>query len=995
MLTVQRRAGRMHKRSLNTKITLTVLLVVVLVMAVMAYSTLYAYRVQLQTSIADDQGALLTVIAGDIENQIEEAHQLLIAAAGDLPSEAVNDAEAAQRFLDSRVGLLHIFDNHIGLFTPSGIEITESPVNLKRRGADYSYRQYIKGTVAAQKPFISDPYRSSQAHGHPAIMLTAPVFDGKGRMMAILAGSIDLMKQNVLGRFVTIPVGKTGYLYLTTADRTVIMHPRKELILEKIAPGMNELYDRGINERFEGTGRTGNSFDMDLLTTLKRLKVNDWVLATNYPIEDAYAPVRAMEKTFALSITIGLIVLSVLLFLIIRHFIAPLAMFTQHVAKLPQKKGDARMVAHPGEDEIGTLARVFNGMITELDQQQAAFREHQELFSLIMQHTPVYTFIKSVGDGVSRVLQISSNYEQMLGIPAAEMKGKTMQELFPAPLAESMTADDLRIVEQGAVLQVDEELKGRNYTTIKFPIRRAGGGSLLAGFTIDITDRKQSEERLKESEERFRELADALPQTVYETDEHGTFLYMNRTGLEKFGYLREEAIGKISVLQTLVPEDRERGRQNMAARFRGEHGQREYTAVRKDGTTFPALVHAIPIMHEGRPVGLRGMLIDISDRKRSESEMLRMQKLESLGVLAGGIAHDFNNILTGILGNLSLAKMRLKPEDPLYERILETERASLHARDLTHQLLTFARGGIPVKKVVPLEPLVRSAAGFAVRGANVNVGLQFPEELRPVEADEGQLAQVFNNLVINAHQAMPTGGTITIHADNCRIGAGSIAQLPAGDYICVKVEDQGIGIPAEHLQKIFDPYFTTKQKGSGLGLAVAYSVMRNHGGHIEATSTLGQGTTFTLFFPAAAGEVPAAAEPAAQITGGKGRVLVMDDEKIVRVVVAAILADLGYEAAFAKDGAEAVTAYRRAREEGKGFDVVILDLTVPGGMGGKDAVQELKKIDPEVRAIVSSGYSNDPVMAEYRSHGFAGVVKKPFQVHELTTVLDAVLCGRA
>jgi PAS domain S-box-containing protein len=987
----------MRRLTLTGKIVLVVVAVVVVVMVSAAAGTLSLYERSLKASIADHQDRLLTAVANSIDDKLEDAQHLLIANARVLPPETLHEVEAAQRFLDSRASLLHIFDNHIGLFTAKGIEITESPLTVDRRGWDYSFRPYIKDTVAKGRPVVTDPFLSSQPHHHPAIMLTAPVFDGKGRLAAILAGSIDLMQENILGRYLAMPIGRTGHLYLTTADRTIVMHPRKEQIFKKITPGMNKLYDRVIEEGFEGTDRTSNMRGEDLLTTYKRLRTNGWILASNYPIAEAYAPVRRMQAVFAVSTVIGITVLAVLLFVTIRHFTAPLVEFTRHVTELPRKAGNERRVADPGEDEIGTLAQAFNGMITELDEQQAELREHKELFSLVMQHTPVYTFIKSVGDGVSRVLQVSSNYEQMLGIPAKDMQGRTMQELFPPDLAATMTADDVRIVEQGTVLQVDEELKGRSYATIKFPIRRTEGSSLLAGFTIDITERKRAEQRLKESEERFRELAESLPQTVYETDEWGIFQYVNRTGLELLGYSEAEVIGRMSVLDALAPEDRKKGRENMEARFRGDLGQQEYTAVRKDGSTFPVIIHAHPVLRDGRPAGLRGILIDISDRKRSEAEMLRMQKLESLGVLAGGIAHDFNNILTGILGNLSLAKLRLKPEDPLYERLVETEKASLQARDLTQQLLTFARGGSPVKKAIRLEPVVRNAAAFAVRGGNVNVELNFPSDLLPIEADEGQITQVFSNLVINACQAMPTGGTVIIRAENRRLATDAIEQLSAGDYVCVQVEDQGIGIPAEHLQKVFDPYFTTKQRGSGLGLAVAYSVIRNHDGHIVVTSTLGRGTIFALYFPVAAAEVPAPTGPEQSTAPAKGvgRVLVMDDEELVRTVVKAILDDLGYEAVFAKSGEEAIEAYRRAREAGAFFDAVILDLTVPGGMGGRDALIALKKLDPDVKAIVSSGYSNDPIMAEYRDHGFAGVVKKPFHVLELSEILERVIAGRA
>ncbi len=521
-------------------------------------------------------------------------------------------------------------------------------------------------------------------------------------------------------------------------------------------------------------------------------------------------------------------------------------------------------------------------------------------------------------------------------------------------------------------------------------------GRLLSvnGFAHDITERKRAEDQLHKSEQRFRELADSLPQTVFETDLDGRLTYVNRTALTMFGYTPEEVAKGVTVIDVIAPQDRERAGRNMLDRMRGERaGHQEYTALRKDGSTFPATVHSTPIVRDGRPVGLRGILIDLTDRKLFEAELVKMEKLESIGILAGGIAHDFNNILTGIFGNLSLAKTRLSPADQIYKWIDETEKASFHARDLTQQLLTFAKGGSPVRKVVPLEPLIRNSSTFAARGANVKVDINFTEKLRPVEVDEGQIGQVISNLVINACQAMANGGTVSVIASNCTIAADQAPPLPAGDYVCVQVRDQGIGIPAEHLPNIFDPYFTTKQQGSGLGLAVAYSVVKNHGGHIEVTSTLGTGTTFTVYLPASEKDVAAPPRAAGSVVTGRGRVLIMDDEEIVRSVVGSMLTELGYEVAYSKDGSEAVRLYREAMAGNSGFDVVIMDLTVPGGMGGRDAVRELAAIDPQVKAIVSSGYSNDPIMSDFRSYGFVDVVKKPFHFQELSETLYRVLRG--
>ncbi len=861
--------GKLIGPDLKTRITVAVSGLVVLLMAAMAVGTLSYYEKQLRATISRDQSALLTIISHEIDGKLEAARQLLIVNARAIPPQALVDVEAAQRFLDSRASLLHVFDNHIGLFTPAGTEITESPLIRARRGRDYSYRSYIKGTVATGRPYITDPFISSQAHHHPVIMMTAPVFDRAGRMVAILAGSLDLMQSNLLGGLTAIPVGRTGYLYLTTADRTIIMHPRKELIFRKIEPGVNNLYDRVIDEGFEGTGRTLNGFQSGMLTTFKRLRTNNWVLASNYPVAEAYAPLRQMERSFLCATALGVVVLVIILVPLIRHFTAPLASFTRHVQELPRKQGSGRMIDPLAGGEIGTLSKAFNSMVAELDAQQSALRE---------------------------------------------------------------------------------------------------------------------------SEQRFRELADSLPQTVFEMDLQGKFTYVNRTALDAFGYEQEDVGRGIFVQDMIAPGDRERALRNIASLLRGEPPRNEeYLALRKDGTAFPCVVHAGPVMRDGAVAGLRGIVVDITERKRAESEFLKMQKLESIGVLAGGIAHDFNNILTGILGNLSLAKMRLRPDDPLYHRIDETEKASLQARDLTQQLLTFARGGNPVKKVVSAELLIRDTATFATRGTNVKTDLRFASGLRPIVADEGQMGQVFHNLVINACQAMPNGGIVRISAENLRLDMGRALPLSPGEYVRVKVEDQGIGIPAEYLPKVFDPYFTTKRQGSGLGLAVAYSVVKSHGGHLEVASTPGSGTVFTLYLPASTEEIQAEAESGGRIVEGRGRILVMDDEEIVRKVVKAILAELGYEAEFADDGRKAVARYIQAREEGRAFDAVIMDLTVPGGMGGRDAVRELLAADPGARAIVSSGYSTDPVMADFRAFGFRGYVKKPFKVQELSEALSHVL----
>ncbi len=383
---------------------------------------------------------------------------------------------------------------------------------------------------------------------------------------------------------------------------------------------------------------------------------------------------------------------------------------------------------------------------------------------------------------------------------------------------------------------------------------------------------------------------------------------------------------------------------------------------------------------------------NITEKKRTEQEILKGQKLESLGVLAGGIAHDFNNLLTGILGNISMVQANSNVDFVAAERLQEAGRAVRRAQNLTQQLLTFSKGGAPIKTSASIADLLRDSTRFVLRGSSVRCQFSLPADLWPVEMDPGQISQVIENLTINSVQAMPQGGTVFVHARNTEIRPGGSLPLKEGKYVRVSIADQGSGIPKKDLQRIFDPYFTTKEKGSGLGLATSYSIVKRHGGLLAVRSRLGVGTIVSFFLPCSPRAVAMAdAARYSRVTKGTGRILVMDDDDLIIDLAGELLSSLGYEVTLAKNGGEAVTIYRNAKRQGRPFDLVILDLTVPGGMGGKQTLSELLSIDTHVKAIASSGYSDDPVMSDPMRFGFNAVLPKPYDVLQLSRVVHAVL----
>ncbi len=513
----------------------------------------------------------------------------------------------------------------------------------------------------------------------------------------------------------------------------------------------------------------------------------------------------------------------------------------------------------------------------------------------------------------------------------------------------------------------------------------------------EIEERKKAEKALLQEKERLAVTLRSIGDGVITTDTDGRVVLMNNVAENLTGWKQEDACGKsLPEVYHIINKISRLRCKNPVGKILADGGvvylDKDTILLAKDGRERVIADSGAAIRDkEGTVLGVILVFQDITEKQMLEEEVLKYQKIESVGVLAGGIAHDFNNLLTAILGNISLAMAMAPPRDKIITRLSEAERASLRAKDLTQQLLIFAKGGAPIKKIINLAELLKATTAFALSGSNVSCELALPDDPWTVEADEGQLRQALNNLIINANQATPEGGILRITLENSIISSDDVPPLRSGRYCKIALRDHGEGIPQQHVQRIFEPYFTTKEKGKGLGLFASYSIIKRHDGHISVETMEGKGTTFTIFLPVSDVKMGTQTEENAENQAGSVKILLLDDDEVIREVAGDILEHLGYAVEFAKDGVDAIDLFERARKAAQPFAAVILDLTIPGGMGGKEALAEMLKIDPSVKAVVSSGYANNPIMADYRAHGFSGCIRKPYTVNELSNVLKDIV----
>lgn len=652
-------------------------------------------------------------------------------------------------------------------------------------------------------------------------------------------------------------------------------------------------------------------------------------------------------------------------------------------------------------DAAGNVIRMIGSMMDITDRKKAEdarFKSEQKL-KLHFQQTPLAVVEWNLA---FEVVDWNPGAEKTFGYTAEEALGRHAAELI-VPEASRRHVNE---VWQSLLLANKFGQRSTNQNRTKDGrvivcdwyntpvIDREGRVISVISLAMDVTEQRHVADALAEEKELLTVTLRSIGEGVVATDTSQNVVLINRVAEHMLHCHEKDVLGEpISSFLKL---------QHLKS---GEMVENPVTKVLK-ATEKPefknqqALLVGVPIERrisyscspiysgEGHIIGSVLVFRDVTEETRTAEELLRASKLESLGILAGGIAHDFNNILTVIIGNISIAKMQSPKGNVAYHRLEEAEKAGMRARDLTLQLLTFAKGGAPIKQTASVAELIRETVEFVLHGAKVQCEFDLAQDLLPVEVDEGQISQVMDNLIINAVQAMPSGGHIKVSASNITLDANSGVHLNPGRYIQISVQDSGTGIPTEILPKIFDPYFTTKPSGTGLGLATSYSIIRNHNGLMTVQSAKGEGTTFKIYLPASDKSIRTANIETDIISSHHGRVLVMDDDFRIRDLLKSMVEALGYEVETTSNGQEAINTYEQALNSGKRFDALIMDLTIPGGMGGKEAVDRIKQIDNNARAIVSSGYSNDPIMANHQANGFVGVLSKPYKIQDLARVLD-------
>jgi len=966
-------------QSLKNKITVVASLVAIVGFVLVALLRGWAeYRETKEeyTAVMASRLKVARALVGSTLHQSDEMVRRIILRAGERSLEVVLAELSLSGYLDLSGDNFYLLDDQ-GIV----LEISEGYVEYK--GLDFSGmiadEQKNKGHFIHQQSFLSK---------QSVLILLYPLTNGNLLVVErSLAGLISVMANFEAGVFFPGEL----FFVLNRSGR-IIYHPDYDLVKSRHNLG----FDLKERSKPGKEGLFSFSYQGEKYIALSEAfqEPADWSIYYSIPEAELYGKIQGSIFRHFIPLFFFFVLLVLVMIVVVNQF------FSRPVRNLVtalEKSSPGK--ALPLSQSMTAGIQEFETIIEAIRSRDLLVSQDGERFQAVLDGLDSLVYVADMD--TYEILFGNSICCEMFGDVVGKTCYQVLQSGQEAPC--SFCTNHLLLDEQGKpagvhVWEFQNTLNGEWYGIRDQAIRWVDGRIVRMEISTNITEQKKAFLRQEEEKERLSVTLRSISEGVITTDMEGKVELLNRAAEALLGCTQGEAAGRpVEEVLCFLQEDNRTAEEHPARKILYDG---EILCLRKDRIRIQREKDSRTIAHSGAPIfdhtgqvaGTVLVFRDVGVEDKREQELLKVRKLESVGVLAGGIAHDFNNILVAILGNLSLAGQFLDPDHRAAPLVAEAEKASLRARGLTQQLLTFSKGGEPVRQAASLEKLIRESADFVLSGSNVACNYHVDDDLWQVEIDAGQISQVIQNLIINAKQAMPLGGSVDLFCHNLESSDPSLPSLlEKQNYVQIVIRDSGFGMPIEILERIFDPYFTTKEGGSGLGLAICHSILAKHGGLIAAESILDEGSIFTFYLPAivqATGESSAEKENSFR---GSGRVLIMDDEDVVRSIVQQVLEYLGYETFLASDGEEAVRIYKYQREQERPIAAVIMDLTIPGGMGGEEAVGEILKIDPGAKVLVSSGYSNDPIMANYRSYGFVGSVIKPFNLDELGRTLHEVI----
>ncbi len=835
-----------------------------------------------------------------------------------------------------------------------------------------------------------------------------------------------VLKKEIIKRINSYRYGKNknGYFFIIDYKGNMIATGlNKELIGKNILDTTDPKGKKIVQEFIKVVKEKGSGFVRYLwprpstnkyspkITFIKGFPKWGWIIGSGLYLDDIKDEINILKTKmerergntlirFSMVAFLILFILSALLFLVKRKLWRDIDKFISFFeeALITNREIKEEEITYK---EFVQLARYANEMLKKRNEMHKELENEREKLEITL---------RSIGDGAvvvdenGKIVMMNKRAEEIIEWKEEEVKEKYFSEVFKIMNDDETIISDTFLdvaLNTKELISLPDKSFIISKTGKKFYIEDSAApilnkeGELLGVIFVfrDVTERVKLREELLKRERFYSALVEDLPVMVIRFKKGLVLTFVNKRYLEYFEIQKEEWIGK-SFIHFIEPEDRERVIKGIKSIKKSKPIFIVQYRVKKNGKIrWLEWINRGIFDKNGNIIEYSAVGRDITKEKKSEEENLRIQKLESLEFLAGGIAHDFNNILTAIIGNIELAKLFSKDNEKLKEKLEGIEKASFNAKELASKLLAFSKGGEPIKEPLSVNDLIEDAVSFSLHGSNVETEIHLPEDLWWINADKGQMSQVIQNLIINAMQAMPDGGNIYIMGENVIISEKDSIPLPPGNYVKIRVKDTGKGIPEKYLPYIFDPYFTTKEKGSGLGLFTVYTVIQRHEGYVTVYSEEGKGTEFVIFLPAIESKKikNEGIQEKANISKKNLNVLVMDDDETIRDTLKEMLTLLGHKVTLARNGEEAIDTYKEAVEESAPFDLVIMDLTIRGGMGGKETVEKLLKLYPDAKIIVSSGYSDDAVMSNYKEYGFKGMLKKPYTLSELASLIDEVL----